>query len=1127
MKDLIASQGSVTSPSATRLIPNFRQWLASSTSQMWKAMLFLIVLCMQVPAYAQNITVSGAVRDLTGEPLIGATVMVVGTASGVSTDFDGNYTLTNVNPNAKIKVTYVGYNDLTEEVNGRTNIDFVLTENAEVLEEIVVVGYGVMKRTDLTGAVSTVGTEKLNAKGAPSVLENLQGTTPGVNITKSTGRANGSVNIEIRGQSSINSSTTPLFVVDGIMCDDIDFLNPQDIERIDVLKDASSTAIYGSRATAGVVMVTTKGGLNVKKDVKASISYDGYYGVNKAAHKPKFMQGQDWYYYRLGKFLSPMGGDNNFAAQTSQWMLPASYGLGQALLQEKIADLQSPYVMKELLASGNTSDWIDLVTRTGSQQNHYLSVAGASETANYHFGIGYNGEEGLYEGDSNHTISFKGSVDARINKVINAGFTFNLAQIKNSYADGDAISQAYRMNPYMIPYTEDGEIQHFPGNKNTLGTDDHQFSDFINPLDRMRNSIEKRTTYRALGNVYLQLNILPELYVKSTFSPSYTSYRNGQYIGYINPNTGKTYVDNDVHTATVLNSHGFSWTWDNMINYNKTFNKVHSVGAMALMSAQKSTSEKYQWQARDVLEGSDWWNMGTGEYVAQDEKKTSYSSYSENSMLSYAFRVNYGFMDRYLLTATVRWDGSSKLADGYRWNSFPSVALAWRANQEPFLRDVNWLTNLKLRLSYGVTGNNKGVGDYNWMVGIGNPTYYPFGSVYDYGMSAGSVADLMLKWERSHEINFGVDFGFLRDRITGSIDVYQKKSNDLLYNLELPLETGGMKMYTNIGKVRNTGVELALTTVNIDNRDWTWSTTFTLAYNDNEVKQINGISDNVISSDATKSLFVGYPVSTIYQYVWQGAVNDKIMSVPDNQAARDHGYTPGDKVRMCDYYWDVYGVGEGQPYVEDRDGNGTIDEKDKAIFSGVSKWSGALTSNLMYNLPGKGGSIDFGFSLYGKSPFWVNSSFLGGDYYDLHDRGRGKMQMDYYIPAGTIVDAGGMNPDGTFDTPVYQMNTHYGKYPMLSGGTNDGLGAQKDYYQASRGLEKVWFLKMKNITIGYTFSPQILKAIRCQNLRLYFTVTNPFVWTKYPGFDPEWASASGKNDGPSVISYQVGASIKF
>ena len=270
-----------------------------------------------------------------------------------------------------------------------------------------------------------------------------------------------------------------------------------------------------------MIIITTKGGLNVKKNQKATVSYDGYYGINKASHKPHFMMGQDWYYYRFGKFLEPMGGSNNFAAQTSQWMKPASYGLGQALLQQQIANLQSPYIMKQLLEEGKTTDWIDLVTRTGQQQNHYVSVAGSSETVNYHFGLGYNGEEGMYKGDSQNTVSFKGSVDARINKVISAGFNFNLAQVKNGYADDDAIAQAYRVNPYMIPFTETGEIQHFPGNKNTLGTDDHQFSDFINPLDRMRNSTEQRTTYRALGNVYLQLNFLPELYFKSTFSPSY------------------------------------------------------------------------------------------------------------------------------------------------------------------------------------------------------------------------------------------------------------------------------------------------------------------------------------------------------------------------------------------------------------------------------------------------------------------------------------------------------------------------------------------------------------------------------------------------------------------------------
>ena len=1089
-----------------------------------KTFLTLVAILMAIPAFAQNIDVSGTVVDKDGEPLIGATVMLAGTSVGTATDLDGNYTLKNVDPKARIIFSYIGYNSLEEKVDGRTTINVVLTDNAELLEEVVVVGYGVMKRTDLTGAVSTVGTEKLNAKGAPSILEALQGTTPGVSITKATGRTNGDINVEIRGRSSINADTTPLYVVDGVMCDDIGFLNPQDIERIDVQKDASSTAIYGSRGTAGVIIVTTKGGLNVRKNQKATVTYDGYYGVNKASHKPHFMMGQDWYYYRFGKFLEPMGGSNNFAAQTSQWMKPASYGLGQALLQQQIANLQSPYIMKQLLAEGKTTDWIDLVTRTGQQQNHYVSVAGSSETVNYHFGLGYNGEEGMYKGDSQNTVSFKGSVDARINKVISAGFNFNLAQVKNSFADGDAIAQAYRVNPYMIPFTETGEIQHFPGNKNTLGTDDHQFSDFINPLDRMRNSTEQKTTYRALGNVYLQLNFLPELYFKSTFSPSYSSYRNGKYVGYINPETGKTYVDNDNRSAEVVNKTAFAWVWDNMINYNKTFNDIHSVGAMFLFSSEKHTSEEYKWVTSDPLLNSDWWNMGSGTFNADDSK----SSYGESSMLSYAFRVNYGFKERYLLTATMRWDGASKLAKGHRWHSFPSVAAAWRASQEAFLRDVNWITNLKLRLSYGWTGNNKGVGDFATMVGIGGPVYYPFGSAWYNGMYANGIIDSSLTWETSKEWNVGLDFGFLRDRISGTVEFYQKNSDKLLYNVDLPLETGGVRMSTNIGKVQNRGVEISLTTVNIENNNFTWSTTFTFNHNSNTVKQLNGVSDEYIDKDpATKSMFMSYPVNNVYQYVWDGVVTDRYMTVPDHQCAVDNGFTPGSQVREYDYYYKVYGVGEGQPKVMDYNGNGKIDEGDKKIFSADPKWQGNITSNMMYRLPRKGGSIDFSFNVYIKDNFWVNSSFLNGDYYDLHDRGRGKMQMDYYIPAGTLVDAEGINPDGTLLNPVYQTTTHYGKYPMLSGGTQDGLGPQQSFYQTARGLTKVSFAKVKNITLGYNFSPNLLKSIGCQSLRLYCTITNPFVFTKYPGFDPEWASAAGKNDGPSVTSYQFGASIKF
>lgn len=1099
------------------------QWLKLfSPARLMRTMMILAVLCVGLPVFAQNITVTGTVEDETGEPVMGASVIVDGTSNGMATDLDGNFTIPNVSPKAKLVVSYIGYKTETVSVDGRTNIKVVLKEDSEVLDEVVVVGYGTMKKSDLTGSVSSVDTEKLNAKGAPSILENLQGTTPGVNITKATGRTNGSVNIEIRGKSSINSGTTPLFVVDGVMCSDIDFLNPQDIERIDVLKDASSTAIYGSRATAGVVMVTTKGGLNVNKAQKATISYDGYYGINHASHKPKFMEGQDWYYYRFGKFLSPMGGDNNYTAQTAHWMLPASYGVGQALLQEKIADLQSPYIMKQLLEAGNTTDWIDLVTRDGNQQNHYVSIQGASDTANYHFGVGYNGENGIYEGDSQQTISFKGSVDARVNKVISAGFNFNLAQMKNTYADGNAIAQAYRVNPYMIPYQEDGEIQHFPGNKYTLGTDDHQFSDFVNPLDRMLNSTEKRTTYRALGNVYLQLDIIPGLNIKSTFSPSFSTYRNGQYVGYDNPRTGKTYVDDDVHTATVVNKTSLSWTWDNVINYNKTFG-IHSISAMGLYSMEKGNTEEYDMVANNVLQNSDWWNMGTGEIDATNTK----SSYSESSLQSFALRLNYTLLNRYMATVTMRWDGSSKFADGYRWGSFPSAALAWRINEESFLRDVTWINNLKLRLSYGKTGNNAGIGNYATIVGIGSPVYYPWGASWIQGIPAGGIVDKSLKWETSKEWNVGVDFGFLRDRISGSVDFYQKNSSELLYKVELPLESGGQTMTTNVGKVRNTGVEIALTTVNIDTRDWTWTTSFTFSKNKNEVKEINGVSDQIVSSGATGSLFVGYPVNNIYQYVWDGVVSDRIMTVPDHEVAINNGFTPGDQVRECDYYWACYGIGEGQPMVRDVNGDGQWDDNDRMIFNGDPKWSASMSSNLNYRLPKNGGQLDFGFTLFAKYGYYVNSSFLNGDYYDLHDRGRGKMQMDYYIPAGTIVDVDGIYPDGTFRNPTFQMNTHYGDYPMLSGGTNDGLGVAKDQYQTARGLDKVSYLRVQNITLGYTFSKNLIKSFACQNLRLYFTVTNPFLWTKYRGFDPEWAAAAGKNDGPSVTSYQIGASIKF
>ena len=1060
-------------------------------------------------------TIKGNVVDETGEAVIGATVMEKGTKNAVVTDFEGNFTIKMGNGKALV-ISYIGMQ--TQEVNvaGKTSINVVLKEDATTLQDVVVVGYGTMKKTDLTGSISSVDTEKLNAKGAPSVLENLQGATPGVNITQSSGRAGGDFNIEIRGKSSINSDTTPLYVVDGVMCSDIQWLNPQDIERIDILKDASSTAIYGSRATAGVVMVTTKGGTTVKRDQKATISYDGYYGITNTARMPDFMDGESFYNYRFMKFLTYAGaGGGAFPSANPTYQIGGSI-LEQCLLRENVGE--GEFMMKKMLASGATTDWPDLVTQSGSQQNHYLAVNGGSESVNYHFGIGYNKEKGIYQGDEQSKYSFKGSVDAKINKVISAGFSFNVANINHDYANDDAIRVAFRMNPYMIPYDEDGNINHLPGNYQSLGTcSSYQFSDQVSALDLMKNTSKNRETWRALGNFYVKFDIIKGLDFKTTFSPSYSSYRQGSFTGYINPATGKTYADSDTNSATLAKQRSFSYTWDNIINYNTTIAKDHNIGLMALFSMESSNSDTSTWVADGVMENTDWWNLKSGDF----NKDSSSNSYTENSMLSYALRANYNWKNRYLLTATVRWDGSSKLTKDERWGCFPSVAAAWRITEEPFMQNISWLSNLKLRLSYGVTGNNTGIGNFATQQTVAGPLYYYLDQAWQKGFYPSSIVNTILKWETSTEYNAGIDFGFLGGRINGSLDVYQKTSKELLFDVPLPLVSGGGTLTSNVGSVRNRGIELSLTTVNIESKDWNWQTTFNFSHNQNKVREINGTGDRLLNG-VSKSLFVGYSATNVWGYEWGGIVSDKMMTVPDNAIAKAQGFTPGEQVREYDYFYKCYGLTEGQPWCVDRDGNGVIDTDDKTIWNSNPSWTGSFTSNLSWK------NFDFSFSLYTKQNYKVFSNFLNGDILAMNDRGRQKLNMDWYIPAGTIIDCDGVNADGTYINPKYQETTHYGSYPFPNnGGTNAGVGLQKDRWDEAKAIVDASYVKVKNITLGYTFPKSIINKIGCKHLRLYATVTNPFVFTKYKGFDPEWADAAAKNDGPSTITYQFGASIKF
>lgn len=1096
-----------------------------SVKKSMRSALVLAFLLFVGSISAQTVKVN--VKDSQGEPVIGASVVEQGTRNGGVTDFDGNFTI-KLTANKPIVVSYIGMKTQTINAKGKTSIEVVMEDENTTLQDVVVVGYGTMKKSDLTGSVSSVNTEQLNAKGAASVLGNLQGSTPGVNITMAGGRTGGTPTIEIRGKSSINSDVTPLYVVDGVMCDDIDWLNPQDIEKIDILKDASSTAIYGSRATAGVVMVTTKSGTTVSKGSKATISYDGYFGWKSKTRMPDFQNAQDFYQYRFLKFL---GYQNGASAQPAYTMTPSN--LEQGLLRQHAGS--GSYVLKDLLNSGVDVDWPDQVTQKGVQQNHYIAVNGSSDKVAYHFGAGLNRETGIYQGDEQMRYNFKGAVDAGITNWLDGGFNINFAQSNKKYANDNAIKEAFRMNPFMQPYDANGNILHQPGLNTSLGTDANQFTSSRNPLHLMESSSQKRETWRLLGNVYLTFKPMKGLTFKTTFSPNYQYYREGFFDGYkyIDKDGTEKYYDDDKRTGTQAynaNQRSFSWTWDNVLTYTTRIKDIHSINAMVLYSNQKNTTEYNKWYADNVLDGTDWWNLNTGTFNASESK----NSYAENSMTSWAARLNYSFMDRYLFTATMRADGSSKFAKDNRWGYFPSVAVAWRVTEENFMKNISWISNLKLRLSYGVTGNCDGIGNYATRSLLSSPVYYPYnGTTQSVGFYSAAIVDKNLKWEKSHEFNIGLDFGFLNNRITGSIDWYSKTSKDLLYDVSLPLEAGinssgkALTMTTNIGKVRNTGVELALNGTIIRNKKIEWTAGMTFAVNKNEVKDINGVDQRYLSTNTygdvagvVGSLFVGESVNNVYAFTYDGIVSDRMMTLTARQKEL-YGAGATDQMRECDYYYKVYNWTEGQPILTDRNQDGTIDDNDRTVMSSDPDWTGSFTTNFKYQ------NWDLGFSLYARVGGKVYSAFMN-QYVDYSDRGRQRLDLDYYIPAGALIDCDGINSDGTFINPRYQQKTHYGEYPFPNNGSTDGaVGNKTTYYNNAASIVSASYMKVKNITLGYTFPQKWLKPWGCQHLRLYFTVTNPICFSKFKGFDPEWASATLANDGPSTITYQVGASIKF
>ncbi|SHI58492.1 SusC/RagA family TonB-linked outer membrane protein [Pseudozobellia thermophila] len=1022
------------------------------------AMLSCFLLSGNLLAQTGN-TVSGIVLDgALGEPLPGATILEKGTNNGTQTDFDGNFSLTLTSENAVLVFSYVGFAAQEVPVNGRSRIDVTLEEDAQSLDEVVIVGYGSVKRADVTGSVSSVTTDEITQRSVNNPLEGIQGNLPGVVITTNTGRVGDGFSVNIRGNNSFSGDAQPLFVVDGVPTDGIDFLNPQDIDRIDILKDASSAAIYGSRGANGVVLVTTKSGATAKGGV--SVSVESSYGIVRRARFPDFMNGQEWWAYHQVAYLNqddPLGDtpENNFS----------------------LASNNSPELVKRA-NSGFNFDWADAVYRDGEIQNNYVSVNGrANNGMAYNIALGLQKDKGLLPNEQLDKYTFKGGITHRFNDKFSAGVNLTMTHEINDLGSEQAARDAVRLSPLASPWAIDengnqleGELYFQPG-KLVYPNGDWAFNktSTLNPLVEIANSNQQKRRWRTLANMFLEYKAVDWLSFKTTFSAGQLNRRHGQAYSaesYVGQSNGGT------NTASLDKLENFNYTWDNQFNINYTLDDDHSFSFLGLQSFYSNrTEESYAFSSGQPFETL-WYNLGSG---AQNTFNMS-SGFRKNTLLSYAGRLNYAFRDKYLVTASIRWDGSSVLSEGNKWENFPSVALAWKLSEEGFLKDSPVVSNLKLRASIGYTGNDN-VDPYSTLNGVDNQRYYDFNGNAVNGFISDELANRLLSWERTRELNFGLDFGLLNSRIYGSVDVYDRLSENLIVRQDLPIETGIPSVNNNVGSLSNKGVEVALVTRNVQTERVSWETNFTFSKNTNALESVYGQSEQ---DDPGNGFFIGEPLNAHYNYVFDG-----VWQASEAAEAAS------------------YGMKEGEAKPKDINNDGAFDPDDDRVILGSTQpdWIGGITSNL------KVGNFDFTVSAIAMQGVLVKSDFLQDSFGNPSDRGRNHLAWDsYYVPA----NGAGLPTQVSNEIPRPR-------------GEGQFWGTGFGYYRDAS------FVKVKNIALGYSFDQSVLDQLKIKGFRIYANVLNPFVFaaSEFEGWDPEWADADQNLARPSSITYQLGLSLKL
>ena len=989
-----------------------------------RMMVCLIGMLLPMCIFAQQITVQGVVKDQTGETVIGASVMEKGTTNGTITGIDGDFSL-NMSPNGTLVVSFVGYKTQEVQVKGQKQLQVVLSEDAEMLDEVVVIGYGTMKKSDLTGAVSSIGNKDIKDSPVSNLGQAIQGKISGVQIVDA-GKPGDNVSIKIRGLGSINNCD-PLVVIDGVPTDlGLSSLNMTDVERLDVLKDASATAIYGSRGANGVVMITTKRGTEGKGKLAVSANYS----FQNATNVPSLLNAAQ--YAELSNDMMVNSGRN----PNPEWANPSELGAG--------------------------TDWMDELLRTGVMQNYTVSYSGGNEKSHYYVSGGFLDQSGIVKSVNYRRFTFQSNSDAQVLKWLkfSNNITFSADTKKSgSYNIGDALKAL----PIYPVKNEDGSWSGPDGNSEWYGST-------RNPIGPTELNKSQTDGYNFLANLTAELTFTKWLKFKSTFGYDAKFW----FIDNFTPKYNWKPTPTEETSRYKSDNKSFTYLWDNYFLFDHTFAEKHRVGLMAGMSAQWNTNDYLNAQ-KNVFMFDNVHEMDNGE-----EMYAIGGNETEWALLSYMARVNYSYEDRYLLTATIRRDGSSRFGKKHRWGTFPSVSVAWRASQEKWFPKNDYINDLKVRAGYGVTGSQASVGNYSYLASY-NTSVYPFGisSGNQTALVSSTLANPYIHWEEVAQTNIGFDASLFNSRVMFSFDAYLKETRDMLVKASIPITSGfedTTTTYTNAGKVRNQGIEMSLHTINLTG-ELGWETNLTATYNKNKIKDLN--SDvpyyiNQINNSYVTMLAKDYPINVFYGYVTDGIFQNQSEV---NTHAVQPGAEPGD-IRF-----------------RDLNNDGVINDSDRTVIGNPNpSWLFSMNNSLSYK----------GFEL---------SVFLQG------------------IAGNKIYNAN--NIDNTGMAAAYNQTTDVLKRWQGEGTSNSMPRAvfgdpNQNTRVSDRFVENGSYLRLKNITLSYTFPKQWLQKAQIENARLSLSCENVATITGYSGFDPEVGiNGIDQNRYPISRTFSLGLNFNF